>query len=525
MAAQTDPFQPIREALDQEIGRIYGTVPKEKGEAGLYARRQRLLSLEARTVELSARAHEPEHDFYRARIKMELGRYDEALPLWEQTLPDHTSSHHKLIQYHMAVCYRFLGAYANARMKLYAAKRQGLEERRYEKELEALTQIENLYLSHRLGARFFDAARDPQAPAPRIGDIAAALELSEYTAEQRQAITDICLAVAAASRPEAPEEPPMREGFLRRLLARDKAPAPGPQERPAFVEGGTQVFFAGFGWTGSGALFDYYRQCERASEPFGDAETTFFRSSEFRTITRSDEPEQVWDALVMAIERDVIGFSGSTGGNPRSCASKALVQAVGTDAHNGRKLAAAVADLLEAYRGGQTAAGFGRFLSAVANLPDREPRVSVFSNGINARLIDRIDHFPGGKVVVVTRDMRDVYASRMVEAGRLALPSERFINHYKRSLEAFEQAVAELAHPERVVMAGFEDFVTSASYRRELGAELGLDVDTIVEREGEYRPADSLGNVGVHRLRDDADDIKRIAEAFPDTLWDSAVSA
>ncbi|THV28032.1 sulfotransferase [Glycomyces paridis] len=522
MTAQTDPFQPTREALDKEIGRIYGSVPKDKGEAGLYARRQRLLAHQDRIAELAALEHAPEHDFYLARIKMELGRYDEALLLWDKTLPDHTSSHHKLIHYHAAVCYRFLGSYGNARMKLNAAKRQGLEQRRYDKELAALTEIENLYLSHRLGAAFFDAARAGEGPAPKLDHIAAALELGDYTPEQRRSVTGICEAVAAAAPTAEPEEPPRPEGRLRRLLSRPPAPEPAPAP---VVEGGSQVFFAGFGWTGSGALFDYYKQCASASEPFGPAEITFFRSAEFRTIARSGDPAEVWEALTTSIERDVIGFSGSTGGNPRSCASKALVQAVGTDEAIGRRLAAAVADLAAAYREGAVREGFGRFLTAVANLPDREPRVSVFSNGINAKLVDRIDHFPNGKIVVVTRDMRDVYASRMVEADRLALPADRFIGHYSRAVEAFDAAVAKLAHPERVVTARFEDFVTSEDYRRELGAELGLDTATVVEREGAYRPADSLGNVGVHRLRDDRDELERIGRAFPESLWDSTVPA
>ena len=110
-----------------------------------------------------------------------------------------------------------------------------------------------------------------------------------------------------------------------------------------------------------------------------------------------------------------------------------------------------------------------------------------------------LECLPGARMIAVTRDPRDQFVSRSLEAkARDTKGVGRFIKASRVTLEAFRGDVARFGLSDRVTEVAFEDFVADPALRRATAKGLGLDPARLVE-ERHFVAAESARNIGIHR--------------------------
>lgn len=288
------------------------------------------------------------------------------------------------------------------------------------------------------------------------------------------------------------------------------------------------LFLSGFGWSGSGALFDYLRQAETVATPFGNAEIWAFErnwsAKKLLDVVR-DDPTTVRRALVSFIFQSVLGVSAPMATDPARIGRQSILHFAG------RAAAPAVADAGLALfdRGMAAGARYGlkpleealrRFFDEVIDAQVGAGQVAMMSNCITAANVDLLRLVGDGVALVVTRDPRDQFVSQYYEyKNRQNLSCETFIRKIRSRRSRFVRAKRALAGKGVVEQVQFEEFVLSKRYRDDLLERVGVAPDSIPADGPGYRPEDSIKNVGLYRSFPRSADIKRIEDELGDLLF------
>lgn len=497
-------FDNLIHRVETLIGEVHGADAAPKPEAQRYAYRSQIHEFKALLDTSETFRDHPDALYYRARLAMALNLQEEALTLWRAAEQVGGRARKGLVHYHITICLKNLGSYYRARQSLATCRRLKFDPVLLGKLESELEFAEDQYTAHRTGAQFFGDLRKGVATREAKEAVTQSLRRIGLDRAQRECIAAICETLLAAS-----SEPAAR------AEAADRSSASTGRHR--------QVFFAGFGWTGSGACFDYFQQGSRSVAPLGEGEISFYRRREFDAILQWGDAvgPETWSSLLQFIEIAVVGISGDSGGHPGVIYDSSVVHAVGDDAALGTALSSAVQSLIGAYSSGSLRSGFLDFVNTVSNLGPDDGTVHVFNNSVSGILANRLDSLPDAELVVVLRDMRDVYAARGIEASPMA--PEAFIRTYTWCYNEFWKWYTDSPNKDRVQIIRFEDFVQSPDFRARLGNAIGIPVDTIDHGTGAYHPDQSLKNIGLYRTVEFQDEIEQIAEAFPDYVWDGPV--
>ncbi|WP_460543055.1 glycosyltransferase family 2 protein [Glycomyces halotolerans] len=494
----TDPaLQGLLAEIEQEIGLVHGVDAIVRPEQHRFEYRSRLYGYRERLAAHKGDEPHPDIAYFEARLAMALNEQDAAVPLWLEAISRCSGEKAKLARFHLAICQKNIGAYHRARESLASCERQRLDRGMVSQVRRDLDLAESKFVAHCLGGRYFDLLRSRSVSASARAAFIDAYRDTGASDPQLYAVSLLCEVLEQAARGDRIEV---------------------PVHRHSETEPHRQVFFAGFGWTGSGACFDYYAQSDHAVAPFGAGELTLYRTRFLDALYRrgDENGDKAWRALLDYLELTVFGLIGRMGGQPGGIQSRSVLHSLDGDGL-AERLAHSLGRLMSGYREGDLRRSVTRFLNDVTNLGDQPGAVHLFNNSISGILADRIDLLPDAKLVAVVRDIRDVYVARSIESGRM--DPEAFVKSYRWSFNEFQKWYEATGAKHRVSVVRFEDFVTSESCRRALGDEIGVPVDSVPVSSDSYHPSVSVRNVGLYKTSELQEELGRVAEALPEFVW------
>lgn len=290
--------------------------------------------------------------------------------------------------------------------------------------------------------------------------------------------------------------------------------------QPAVLEdaGVRKVFICGFGWSGSGAVYDDVRDAVGFAEFEGagsrsailnedsDTEATFIQATaglgEWWVSARhhGDIPwHRAWDMLCL----HVLGLAGIGYDNHKSCAA-----AENNLRRFGPRYVRPFRRLLEAFVALRRAPTPGGLHAALAEAGESLCRMLVdatgasevlFNNAVFGREVEMLEIFGNCRAVVVFRDPADVYADRVAKDRNHWRNPAQLAELYCRGLARYlgyrERQGARIR--DRIREVPFERFVLDAPFRNRVRGWL---LQAVAERGcGRYfDPSASARNIGLH---------------------------
>lgn len=296
------------------------------------------------------------------------------------------------------------------------------------------------------------------------------------------------------------------------------------------------IFAAGFGWSGSGAIFDFLRQ-HRDAKVFSTSEMTFFASAEgdiYKCLKAlEDNPSNFPNMLCRSVLHGVLGLSKRGTKNllyARKARNRSLLSICEGDPGRINELIVATRQLVRRLRelpldGSATAADFRAattiFIDGLFRRQGTGRRFLLFSNAINGYAAGNIRALPENcRVVACVRDARDAYADRFMCGYRT--PVQAFIDNFRLKREKFQVALSDPSVAGRVIEVRFEEMMRDSGARRQLLERLGMDPSGLVEDAALFDPRKSAKNIGIHADFAGRGSIERIARELPMYLHGSA---
>lgn len=501
----------MREKLEQARNLLDPTIrgqDEAPSEASLFERALALREAEKLVNEvLGASPGDPEALVLHARLASHLKDWDLAIVRWNHVLREVPTSKDEA-HYNLNIAYRNTGSLHRAHSALDKVRSKPLVSK-VERERSRLERHESEVAARVIGNHLVAALKDG-ATARKTAPLLDTLLLLRADGE----VTAACIRSITSSLQR--ERPKLRIGPRRNRPVTACETALNPSR---------SVFFCGFGWSGSGALYDYFRQSDKAVEPFGRTEVLVFHGdwSVQRVLDLAEkDPGHLQQALVAFVYHTVLGVGGRRSLEATLSRNKSLIKAFEGNRQLTQVLASASTELL-LY--GTGAANPGRdagvedairgFFDRLMSAKVRAGEVGLVNNVIHPQHVDLVRLVSNARLFAVFRDPRDQYVSRVFESrdGR-SVSSGRFITELRAKHAAYKAAL-ELAQG-KVEEVQFEEFVLSSAARATLADKIGLSVP---RRGSGYHPEDSAGNVGVHKSYPDVSAIRRIEDEFGQWLF------
>jgi tetratricopeptide (TPR) repeat protein len=283
-----------------------------------------------------------------------------------------------------------------------------------------------------------------------------------------------------------------------------------------------KILVAGIGWSGSGALYDYFREFKSVApileehqyiegknslssienkihdmDGFKEELLNFFSIA----LLANDVPTDSLDMKELTLSRYFVSRSNRTYAN----ACNRFVRRIISHA-NRSKLS------IESFHKESAILIDSILHSRIKGQPNYVLLDNVIhcKNVSSTNLIDDFDLF------AVFRDPRSQYAAKYYEFPGYIRDVHEFIQDYKEQRNSFDvQIRTSVSQPDRVHVVQFENFILSEEYRKELTERIGLDPST-QRRHRHFNPRVSRKNVQLHHDFPFQEDIKAIEEALPE---------
>lgn len=307
------------------------------------------------------------------------------------------------------------------------------------------------------------------------------------------------------------------------FLRREKRPL---VTDPEFGEVRSIVLCAGFGWSGSGAVFDYLRSHE-GFYVFSYAELYAFANECTRLYKGLFLAREDRDYMKNVFEYLSVGLLGIAppGSNYRRAEvirmrsvldSAVLKPWRSTIGHFVQATSRWLNELLVAWNGhdcidsNAVVSAFSRYFRAVFTEGCRKGEVVLLNNIMRPYNAPLVDEWNIGLVTIaVTRDPRDQYVDTRTAKGEMFSVSD-YIESYRTQREKFMRA--EFIHQQALVVR-FEDFVIDDAVRAGIFEKLGFDHPPRVMK-ARFEPEKSIRNVGIYRGFHAQEDIRDIESAL-----------
>ena len=140
--------------------------------------------------------------------------------------------------------------------------------------------------------------------------------------------------------------------------------------------------------------------------------------------------------------------------------------------------------------------------------------IVLFNNIVHTQNVSAIEFLDHAHLFCTFRGPRSNYVARIHEDKKFVQNVQEYISSYKKARYGFQKLYNSLNHNKSAVhIVQFEKFVLSESYRNELAASLGLDLGT-QEKYKYFQPWVSEKNVFLHETYENQDEIKAIEDAL-----------
>lgn len=294
------------------------------------------------------------------------------------------------------------------------------------------------------------------------------------------------------------------------------------------------IFVAGFGWSGSGAVFDFLRQSQEA-DVFSDQEILLFGNSARRSQAHANmlfqygaRPRSDYDSvLVDMIGRTVLGLTAQGAENDRIASVthvRSLMYLFQDEPEKLEKMLSGATDFLVACmcsadnsRRMSVKGAFLRFFGELLGLRSTGRKFMLFSNAVSASEIETMHLMPSESIALVCRrDVRDAYADRFSQGKQWS--AELFLRSYSKKQARFRQSMSNPAIRDRTMEVSFEDFVLDSERRFSVLESLGMKREMLSEGVNSFDPNISVKNIGIHKHFKNQGAIQEIEAALADHL-------
>lgn len=480
---------------------------KSSSEASLFERARNVREAGRLVEEVLQVSPDPDAIVLHAKVASHLRDWDLAIVRWNRVLREVPKCKDEA-HYNLNVAYRNTGSLHRAHSALDKVRSKPLVNR-VERERSRLARHESETAARAIGNHLVEAiiqGADASRTAPLIDSLLLLRGDDEITGTGIRAITS-----------SLQRKRPRIRAMLGRKMPDTASNADSDPRR--------SVFFCGFGWSGSGALYDYFCQSDDAVEPFGRTEVLVFHedSSVQRLLDVAErDPKNLRQALIAFVYHTVLGVGGRRSLEPTLSRGKSLIRTFEGD---DRLMETVISATIELLQRGTNAAGpsseggledaLTRFLDRLISAKVRPGKVGLVNNLIHPQRVGLVRLVSGAKLFAVFRDPRDQYVSRVYESrDGSSLSCDRFITELKSKYAAYKAALEPVRH--KVEGVQFEEFVSSPTERAVLADKMGL---RLPREDLGYQPEESAGNVGIHRSYPDASAIQRIEDEFKELLF------
>jgi len=290
-----------------------------------------------------------------------------------------------------------------------------------------------------------------------------------------------------------------------------------------------KIFFSGFGWSGSGAAYDYFKEFPAASYAipweFGLIEAEKHGLGQLFRILKADERIEK-PALLYLFAKYLFGFSCAVSREEANYlkGTKRLYR----KSKDKSVLAAAVnrflSNLSELNRSDEVDKNASKCFTAlldgiIASFCVKPNQKVLLNNVIHAYRLNLIDLFQQAKIVVVKRDPRSEYVARYYENPQFQKDAGKFVNAYRIKRNHFNRDLKAVSNPEAVKVVQFEEFVLSEDYRNQLAVELGFELAE-QDKFAFFKPWESEKNVYNYKTFPDQSVIGKIESELAEYLYE-----
>ncbi|MDF1615238.1 hypothetical protein [Desulfurivibrio dismutans] len=268
------------------------------------------------------------------------------------------------------------------------------------------------------------------------------------------------------------------------------------------VDGPTAIVLSGFGWSGSGAVFDFLRNAKGVGDPFAGSEFRLWTGKDglnqlYRLVSRRHRPAQAREALAEFLTRYCFGgsFQGFASEGRQNLWGRIAGARRGKLVRLAAGLVPAIVSKERSSRGAIEA--FRDFSQGILEITAPSARYALLSNCLTAENIEAVELFRQPVVFVSWRDPRDSFLSKRAAFPGSVLDRQKWERQLTRRIKLYAR------QKKRVVAScsswhdiAFEEFVCEPKCRAGILDVLDIEPETL---DGGFSPEVSRKNIGIYR--------------------------
>ncbi|EDZ92427.1 TPR repeat-containing protein [Limnospira maxima CS-328] len=288
-----------------------------------------------------------------------------------------------------------------------------------------------------------------------------------------------------------------------------------------------KILVSGMGWSGSSALYDYFREFKNIKLLKGEVRWLEGPLSLLKLYDEIGKATDYWLSFLEFFFGSLLGFKVMKSSGEYKLLGGARTFSLGADAktysENVNKLMGNASPLLAGK--GDTLSNFKIFADDVANLLSGESGnhncdMVLLDNCVHIANIRVLDCLKNTKLFCTFRDPRSNFVALKREHAGFIDDANKFIDSGRKQYGKLHSLVSEYQEKtqntsSQVFKVQFEEFVLSETYRQELAQRAGLDLSTHKPHQ-HFKPWESKKNVYLHQTYENQEEIRAIEQALPE---------
>ncbi len=288
-----------------------------------------------------------------------------------------------------------------------------------------------------------------------------------------------------------------------------------------------KIITAGMGWSGSGAVFDFFKEFKKVYAVKGEACHIESKMGLYNLYKNRSYPIIFRKLLIRHFGLTLFGFGLFEDYNSYISSKHAKLLSLSNKKQTYAEEINFFCILLQHYYF-ENELDKDEFkilsdilLDTIAKTKGaKKGSIVVFDNIIHTYNIDTLEILDNTNFFCAFRDPRSNYVARVYEDKKFSKNIDSYILEYVRTKKRAEKKYEKLKNKKsKAHIISFEEFVLSEKYRNKLASLMGLDLST-QDKYKYFKPWESKKNVFIHESYDKSDEIKTIKNAIPEHCVD-----